>query len=158
MQFTPQLLVALGLAFVVLVALVLLRARVARNRKSERAMSRGPANLRYVCAGCSEQFTHTRRTLGAWEKGTRRLFCNACHTKWRGSHPLQQGQGSAAAGPSAQPTAGRRAEPPSPSGTGFTSRLNVTAARASSGRGCLGVTVLLIAVPVAVAFIVLQYA
>ncbi|MBL0730357.1 hypothetical protein [Piscinibacter sp. HJYY11] len=40
-----------------------------------------PANLRYTCAGCAGQFTHSRRTLSAREKGAKSFYCNACNTR-----------------------------------------------------------------------------
>lgn len=40
-----------------------------------------PTNLRYTCAGCAGQFTHSRRTLSAREKGAKSFYCNACHTR-----------------------------------------------------------------------------
>ena len=157
MHLTPEVLVALAAAALVVVVLLLfLRARAARNRSSQRPVSRGPNNLWFVCAGCEGQFNHTRRTISAWEKGTRRFYCNACHTKWRGSHPAQSAQGtmtqSAGAGSwrtQARATAG---------GSFSTSRRDFQQAHSGSGGGCLGAAILLLAVPVAVAFVVVQYA
>ena len=123
MSFMPQLLVAFGVALVVVVLLLLFRSRAARNRGSHHSVSRGPANLRFVCAGCEVQFNHTRRTLGAWEKGTRRFYCNACHTKWRGSHPTQPIQGDATGATGPHPHT-RRAEPAAP-GLGLTTAFRI---------------------------------
>jgi len=87
-------LIAAVVALVVLVGgLWVLRARTKRTRNVGRPVSGGPKSLRYTCAGCSQQFTHSRRTLGAWTKGTRQFYCNACHTKSRGSHPAPAAQG-----------------------------------------------------------------
>lgn len=147
MQIAPELRTGLGIAFFVVLVLLFFRVRAARSRRAERPLSRGPANMRFTCAGCTELFTHTKRTLGAWEKGTRRFYCNACHTKWRGSRPLQS--------PDAQPAAGRRAEMPSPRNPSY----NTSGIRhAGSGGGCLGVVVLLIALPTAIVLVIAQYA
>lgn len=157
MLLTPELLAGLAVVFIIIVvALLFFRTRAGRTRIVQMPVSRGPANLRFTCAGCSEQFTHTKRTLGAWEKGTRRFYCNACHTKWRGSHPSQPAQGGGTATPGAQPEAGRRAEAFSPAGSVSTRRIGPQPARAGSGSGCLGFMVLLIAVPVAIVFVVVS--
>ena len=156
---TPELLIPLGAALFVVVLLLLLRARAARNRGGQRVVSRGPANLRFVCAGCEGQFTHSRRTLGAWEKGTRRFYCNPCHAKWRGSHPAQPAQpvrAGATETTGSHPRA-RRSEPASV-GSGSTSRTRFQSARSGSGSGCLGTVLLLVAVPIALGFLAVQYA
>lgn len=76
---------------VVLATIALARGRTRSNsRGGASSRSSGPANLHYVCAGCSQQFTHTRRTLGAWEKGTRRFFCSPCHSQWRDKQPSRE--------------------------------------------------------------------
>ena len=85
MQITPELLVGLGITIAIAIVLLAFRARAARRRRIQRPVSRGPANLHVTCAGCSEQFTHTKRTLGGWEKGTRHFYCKTCHKKWCGS-------------------------------------------------------------------------
>ena len=158
MRLTPEVLVALAAALVVVVLLLFLRARAARNRSSQRPVSRGPANLRFVCAGCEGQFNHTRRTLGAWEKGTRRFYCNACHTKWRGSHPAQPAQSNTTQSAGAGAGSSRREER-APAGGSFSAfRRDLQPARSGSGGGCLGAAILLAAVPVALAFVVVQYA
>ena len=156
MSFMPQLLVAFGVALVVVVLLLLFRSRAARNRGSHHSVSRGPANLRFVCAGCEGQFNHTRRTLGAWEKGTRRFYCNACHTKWRGSHPTQPIQGDATGATGPHPHT-RRAEPAAVrSVSALHTRFH--SAQSGSGRGCLGAALLFVAVPTAFVYVVVQYA
>jgi hypothetical protein len=158
MQLIPELFAGLGAALAVVVMLLFIRARMKRGRKAEGPMSRGPASLRFICAGCSEQFSHTRRTLGAWEKGTRRSYCNACHTKWRVSRPLRLVQGGGRSITGAPPTTGRRGELALQASVGNTSRGRPQGDRAGSGAGCLGLVVILINVPVAIAFAVVQYA
>lgn len=158
MRLTPEVLVALAAGLVVVVLLLFLRARAVRNRSSQRSVSRGPANLRFICAGCEGQFNHTRRTLGAWEKGTRRFYCNACHTKWRGSHPAQPTQSTTTQSAGAGAGSLRREERAPAGGSFSASRRDIRPAHSGSGGGCLGTAILLVAVPVALAFVVVQYA
>ena len=157
MLLTPELLIGLGAAFAIVVVLLLFRARAARGNNVQRPVFRGPPNMRFTCVGCSEQFTHTKRTIGAWEKGTRRFYCNACHTKWRGSHPLQSIQENSAVNSGVR-HANRGGKPISSADTVSTAHTSFRSVRGGSGSGCLGVMVLLIAVPIVVTFVVAQYA
>lgn len=77
------------LAFVI--GLLVLVARKTRTRTVGRRLLGGPANLRFTCAGCSGQFTHSRRTLGEWGSGARQFRCKACHTKSRGAGAAKTG-------------------------------------------------------------------
>ncbi|MET0336079.1 MAG: hypothetical protein ABW190_17580 [Rhizobacter sp.] len=86
MAGSPELYFAAGVAAIAFLAgLLWLRRKGPRTRnvahgKGARAMP-APANLRYTCAGCASQFTHSRRTLAAREKGAKSFYCNACHTR-----------------------------------------------------------------------------
>ncbi|HEY0821575.1 MAG TPA: hypothetical protein VGD46_22555 [Rhizobacter sp.] len=86
MSWSPELLFAAAVAAAAfLVGLLWLRNRGPRTRnvahgKKQRAAP-APANLRYTCAGCSGQFTHSRRTLAARDKGAKSFYCNACNTR-----------------------------------------------------------------------------
>ena len=124
--------IAILVAAVVIVVLVSLFRRSAPRRSS----SRGPGNLHFVCAGCKQQFTHTKRTVAAWERGSRRFFCNTCHRSWREANP----------GPPAEAQAPREAAR-TPSSRG------VVPARS----GCLSVIVVVAVVPL-VAYAVSRYA
>ena len=158
MPSAHELLVSLAVALVVLVLFVLVRARVKRNRTPQRTSARGPANLSFTCAGCEEQFTHTKRTLGAWEKGTRRFFCNACHTKWRASHPTQPVQGTGIRAVARPPYSSRSEESAHSAGSHLHSHSANRPPRAASGSGCLGAALLLIAIPIALVVAIVQYA
>jgi hypothetical protein len=85
MPIAPEIVAAMAVGAVVVVGLMFKRLRSTRTRNVGRPVADGPANLRFTCAGCSQQFTHSRRTLSAWRKGTRQFFCNACHTRRRGA-------------------------------------------------------------------------
>jgi hypothetical protein len=131
MSFAPEELFAAAIAAVAFLAGILIwRGRAKRTRSVGLRVEGGPANLRFTCAGCSGKFTHSRRTISAWEKGGRSFFCNACHTKWQSTH--------------------------APSGHGRKARI-ITGDRPAKP-GCLGMFVLLLAIPVVLALAVLQYA
>lgn len=147
MPFSSEILFAASIAAAAFLAgLWVLYRRSKRTRSVGLRPLGGPANLRFTCAGCSGQFTHSRRTISAWGKGTRRFYCNACHTKWQGSHQaqspadksrfvtrLRHGSNPAASAPSPAVQAPSPAAPPSgPPG---------------KGGGCLGIAVLLLALP-----------
>jgi hypothetical protein len=152
MHIPSELLSVAGVVLVVVLALVI--RSVGRKSPIERSVARGPANLKFTCAGCSGQFTHTRRTIGAWEKGTRRFFCNECHKKWRNSQPPQSAQGKPPS--SAKPSAPSRGSSNSIS-PAFSQRARLGSAK-SGGSGCLGMLVLAIAFPIGVAIVAAQYA
>lgn len=89
MTLTHELVFAAAIAAIVFLAGALfLRNRVRRTRSVGRPISREPANLRFTCKGCSQQFTHSRQTLSAWQKGSRQFFCKACDTKRRGERSV----------------------------------------------------------------------
>jgi len=87
MTFEPEVVAVIAIGAVVVIGLLFKRSRSTRTRSFGRPVVGGPANLRFTCAGCSQQFTHSRRTLAAWRRGDRQFLCNACHTKRRGSQP-----------------------------------------------------------------------
>ena len=60
------------------------RSRATRTRSVGLQPTAQPKNLRYKCVGCGGRFTHTRRTLGAWQRGERNFHCKACMTKASG--------------------------------------------------------------------------
>lgn len=155
MRLTTELLFGTGAAlFVALLVVLFFRARTAAQRRVvARPATRGPATLRFTCARCTEQFNHTKRTLGAWEKGTRRFYCNACHGKWRDAQPTPTVQETGAYG-----EAGRRSEAVPAFGKVSARNAGPYAGRAGSGKGCLGAIVLLIAVPFAFVLVIVQYA
>lgn len=160
MQLSEAMLLAIGGALVAIIFLIaLVKASSNRTRKTTRPTSRGPASMQFVCAGCAQQFTHTKRTVAAWEKGTRRFFCNACHQKWRGSRAPQEPQVSGPVGlpgqvPQPAPTSPARV---SVSGGAFAqSNVRTHNSPAESRSGCLGVSVLFIVLPVI--FFVATYA
>ena len=132
------------LALVFVGFIIVTRKRSNRPDPSTSTRSRGPANLHYVCAGCSAQFTHSRRTIGAWEKGTRRFFCSNCHTKWRDKQPPREVQVSTARNQGQEHTALRPTRYSSPLPTPQAHRPSLAPARS----GCLTVVVVLVAIPV----------
>jgi hypothetical protein len=120
------------------VAVLLLFVLVLRNKstkQSDRVRPKGPGSLRYECVKCKGQFIHSDRTIGAWEKGNRRTFCDSCHKKWLASKPkITQPQHN-----SKQPVFRR-----SPAQSSRSSSQNTS--------GCLGVLILLAIVPIVVVY------
>lgn len=140
-----------GGAFVVLLLIGMALSRKEQPRQMIRSRPRGPANIRYVCTQCAGEFTHTNRTISAWEKGSRRFFCNACHKEWRTENPVQSilptrappqelANAKAAFSPTKASNAVKRENTPIRAGTSFHS-----SSKAPSG--CLGVAVLLVLIP-----------
>ena len=137
------------LALVAVGLFMVIRKRSNRPDPNVSTRTRGPANLHYVCAGCSVQFTHSRRTIGAWEKGTRRFFCNNCHTKWRSKQPPRDVQASSSPAQVPERTRSRSTEIASPPSAPQASCPHLTPARS----GCLTVVVVMVAIPVVITFI-----
>lgn len=158
MPLSQNALIFIGAALFAVVLLLLARARTGRGRGARRPSSRGPTDLRYLCAGCEGQFNHSKRTVAAWEKGTRRFYCNPCHAKWRGSQPTQpvQGDNRTGAGRSSGNVQGDKR--PSSTASVRPPHANLRPARTGSGGGCLGATILVIAVPVAAVYIAAKHA
>jgi len=140
----------IAIAVLVLVAVVLLRLRNSGRRvETLRPKARGPGSLNYACARCSAEVTHTRRTLAAWEKGSRRFFCNSCHKNWRDAQPAREQQDRQPASPSIESRAASRAAPqsgysPTPRGL------------APARSGCFTVILILVLMPAGTVVIVLS--
>ena len=138
-------LVAGAIAIVaILLGLVAWRRRTGSSSTTKTTAFRGPTNMYFTCAGCSGQFAHTKRTVGAWEKGSRRVFCDACHKKWRNARPPQTPSSDAAA-PSRASVGRGKSE--GISGLAYSSK-------AKAPGGCLGVVLLMLLIPVIVLAVV----
>ena len=74
---------AAGLAVALVSLLVGARFKQSKSRSNERVPMQGPASLKFSCSRCSVNTFHTRRTINAWQKGSRSFFCNNCHKNWR---------------------------------------------------------------------------
>lgn len=87
MSFSAEFLFAAAIAVAAfLVGVLLVRSRATRTRtrrvgQKPPTPAAQPKNLRYKCVGCGGRFTHSRRTLGAWQRGERNFHCKACMTK-----------------------------------------------------------------------------
>jgi hypothetical protein len=123
----------------ILVAILVWFRRSRGSPSTKGSIFRGPSSMHFTCAGCAGQFAHTKRTVAAWERGTRRVFCDACHRKWRNAQPLQSLPSPTAS------TATRReyAKPPDASRTSAPAASGGT----RSPAGCLGVVLLMVLVP-----------
>lgn len=156
MQFSHNMLIAAGIALIAVIFVIVFAKGKSRSPAAQsRPLSRGPASVRFECAGCSQQFTHTKRTIAAWEKGTRRFFCNECHKKWRDSRPPQESQAAIPANRrdhAVQPQAVSLSRNSASAG-GFAHPNTRTNNFPSESRtGCLGVAVLIVVLPV-IAFV-----
>jgi|SRR6185369_3456599 hypothetical protein len=145
MLLSPLALSLAGAVLLALVAAFVLRSWRSRSGTSGGNTPRGPSNLHFVCAGCKGQFTHTKRTVAAWERGTRRFFCNSCHKSWREAQPPPSQQGSQSSG-GVPVSANVRTE--------WGAR---PAGLAPARSGCLSVIVVVLVLPV-VAYVVSRYA
>lgn len=87
MSELQSLLTPSNLAIAAVVLLLLLTLRNRGRGSNRRTRPRGPGNARYVCARCSGEFLHSNRTISAWEKGTKRIFCDGCHKQWISKQP-----------------------------------------------------------------------
>jgi hypothetical protein len=79
-----------------------------------------PPQKSFKCARCSKVSLHNNRTVEAWRRGTKALFCDSCHKTWLNAQPSR---------------------------TGSTRPQHARAAAPSPNRGCLGVLVLLAVCP-----------
>ena len=153
MDFSPELFALIVAALAFVAGLLIVRAR----RRQTRTVGRGtghkrPANLRFTCANCTKQFTHSRRTLLAYDQGERKFFCNACHTRWRGSQSVIQNRTH---GPGAMMA---RREASQAKQAEYREEVKRSRARSSDGRaGCLGGAVLLVALPTLCGWLVLRW-
>ena len=144
--------IAIAIAVVVVALLVhLFRGRAKSQGAKAHALSRGPANLHFACAGCSAQTTHTKRTVAAWEKGNHRYFCDSCHKKWRESLPKQRQQEYPAAvqAPEKLPAAHREA-----ASVQVPASIPRQRGLAPARSGCLSVFLALVILPTATAIVI----
>ena len=144
MQFPDFTYFVVGAGLLILaVAIVRRLGRKAKNSEVSRKQSRGPADLRYTCARCSSQETHSKRTLSAWESGSRKFFCNSCHSHWREAQPPRAQQ--------SQPTSpSTRNSGPNTSDSLRYKRSPVQRALAPTRSGCLTVLLVLAIIPTAI--------
>ncbi|MBK7665794.1 MAG: hypothetical protein IPJ21_20095 [Sterolibacteriaceae bacterium] len=145
MQVSAELAAAIAALVALAIGFVVWRRNAGRASRAKPSSFRGPTSMYFTCAGCSAQFPHTKRTVAAWEKGSRRVFCNACHKRWRNAQP-PQGQLSDPVWGAVQ----RNEETPL-----TLNRSTPTRAHETSGRGgCLSVVVLLLLVPAIVLVVI----
>ena len=133
---------ALAIGAVLLGVLAWLR-RTGGSSATKTVAFRGPTNMYFTCAGCSGEFTHTKRTVAAWENGSRRVFCDACHKKWRNARPAQT--------PTAQVHAATTSHANAVRGGELGRTLNpIYSSDAKARGGCLGIVLLMLLLPVVV--------
>ena len=147
MQLSAELAVAVAALFAVAVGFAIWRRRSGRASAAKAPSYRGPTSMHFTCAGCSGQFPHTKRTVAAWEKGSRRVFCDACHKKWRNARPPEARSSSLGENAVQRPAVG----------TFTPTRPAAAHSSDNTGRsGCLGVVLLLLFVPVVLLAVVVN--
>jgi hypothetical protein len=152
-QLSDNLLIAIGGALAAVILLVLIvRIISMRSRTLRRTSSGGPGSMRFICVGCAQQFTHTKRTVAAWESGTRRLFCNSCHKEWLRSRPPQTSQPSGSFTQGGRASQARSMSQASNGAFGRT-RPRTTYTSGESRGGCLGISVFFVLLPVVILFV-----
>ena len=148
MHPTVELVVGALAIVAILLGLLAWRRRTGRSSAANTASFRGPTNMHYTCAGCSGQFAHTRRTVTAWEKGSRRVFCDACHKKWRNAQPPEHPSPRGDAAMPSHASVGR--------GKPYRAPELAYRSQAKASGGCLGVVLLVLLVPVIVLVLVVN--
>ena len=154
MHLTTEVLVAIVAAIIALLAVMIRRSQKKQTVSHRTTTPRGPSDLRYICKRCAVQSTHTKRTIGAYEKGTRSFFCNSCHSKWRESNPPKSTTpptNSKPLSPSHNLGVGRPTQN-SPVRRSFNE--NISHSSVKSSGGCLGAILLIAVIPIVVITIV----
>jgi hypothetical protein len=154
-----------AIAGIVVVALLLFiviaKMRGRHSPRSRRAAT--PTDVRFKCARCSELFPHTKRTVAAWTKGSRQLFCDDCHRKWRSAQPRRakpERETTTVGWDTSPNTASRQSDPPPSRWSDPSSRQPVPLPASSRyastepRQGCLGVSMLFLIVPMALVLVV----
>ena len=52
----------------------------------------------FRCSRCKREVPHNKRTIEAWRSGKHKFFCQACHQKWRETHPTGRVPSSSGSG------------------------------------------------------------
>jgi hypothetical protein len=77
MQMDP-----IAIVIVAAVALVILKLFVFKPKM--------PPAKGFTCARCKTYETYTARTIDAWRRGFKKLYCRSCHQAWLARNPNRQ--------------------------------------------------------------------
>jgi len=152
MSVTVEIVSAAVGVLLALVALVAWRKSAGRSSAAKGRVFRGPSEMYFTCARCSAQVAHTKRTIAAWEKGSRRIFCDACHKKWRTAQPPQEAPYGASAGVASRASAGTTSRGLSNEARASRTQSPAYASESKGPRGCLGVALIMVLVPIAIVY------
>jgi hypothetical protein len=152
MSVTVEIVSAAVGVLLALVALVAWRKSAGRSSAAKGRVFRGPSEMYFTCARCSAQVAHTKRTIAAWEKGSRRIFCAACHKKWRTAQPPQEAPYGASAGVASRASAGTTSRGLSNEARASRTQSPAYASESKGPRGCLGVALIMVLVPIAIVY------
>jgi len=144
-------LLPIGISIGLVILVFFLWSSKGKQQSSHRVRPRGPANIRYSCSKCAGEFTHTNRTISAWEKGSRQFFCNTCHKDWRTKNETANASSS---------NLPQRSITSRQSSLHSSQTFNTSSAtsRSKSPKGCLGVSILLVLIPSAITYASLSIA
>jgi hypothetical protein len=152
MSVTVEIVAAIVGGLVALVAVVVWRKRSGRSSAAKGRVFRGPSEMYFNCARCSARVAHTKRTIAAWEKGSRRIFCDACHKKWRNAQPPQEAPYGASASVASRAGAGATSRAVSNEARASDAQAPAYASESKAPRGCLGVALIIALVPIAIVY------
>ena len=152
MNVTAEIVAAAVGLLVALVAVVAWRKSAVRSSSTSGRVFRGPSEMHFTCARCSAQVTHTKRTIAAWEKGSRRIFCDACHKKWRNAQPPREAPNGAGGGVASRAGAVTTARALSSEASTSRTQYPAYASETKAPRGCLGVALIMVLVPTAILY------
>lgn len=152
MPVTVEVVAAIVGVLVALVAVVVWRNTPRRASAAKGRVFRGPSEMYFACARCSAQVAHTKRTIAAWGKGSRRFFCDACHKKWRNAQPLQEAPYGAGTGVASRAGAGMSSRAVSNEARASRAQTPAYATESRAPRGCLGVALIMALVPIAIVY------
>lgn len=51
-----------------------------------------PPTETFTCARCKKQEKYSSRTIEAWRKGFKKIYCQACHKLWLNNNPDRKKQ------------------------------------------------------------------
>ena len=65
----------------IIIAFIIIKGFINNNRK--------PKNSSFKCARCKVIEKYTPRTIEAWRKGFKKIYCQNCHLAWLRNNPKQ---------------------------------------------------------------------
>ncbi|SEW27887.1 hypothetical protein [Luteibacter sp. 329MFSha] len=140
--------------------------------KAVLSRQRRPKNAFFSCGRCRKTTRHDNRTIRAWQAGKDRYFCATCHRAWLATRPAHEAPRSPS-GP--RPSQAAPHPDDAPLSRGAATRRTDEAPRRDAAeantrpppvyrgsprgsKGCLGMVILIIGLPIGIALACLHYA